>query len=399
MTEAERLRGSNLDQVRRRNLSAVLRMVHTHGSPSRAWITRETGLNRSTVAGLVAELVERRLVSESVPDQTNQVGRPSRTILPSATTVALTVHPELDSVTVGLVSLGGRVVRRVRYDTVRVPSAQEVVNIVSAIVAGMRGELDSGFRTVGLGLAVPGLVRGGDGVVSLAPHLLWRDEPLAAMLSEATGFRVDAANDATVGAIAESTFGAGSGVRDMIYLNGGASGIGGGIISDGILLTGASGFAGELGHTLVNSDGAPCHCGSIGCLETEVARAELLEVLGLAPQESERLEDVLLAHYSSGRAPDEGVARLVDRQVRFLGIGLAGAANLVNPSLIVLGGFLGSLYRAAPEALARAVHDSAIPGLRDSVSLAPARLGANILMIGAAELAFSRLLADPAGLE
>lgn len=399
MSETERLRGSNLDQVRRRNLSAVLRLVHTNGSPSRAWITRETGLNRSTVAALVAELVERGLVSESRPDQTNQVGRPSRTILPSTTTVALTVHPELDAVTVGLVSLGGRVVRRVRYDTVRVPSAQEVVNIVSAIVAGMRGELDSGFRTVGLGLAVPGLVRGSDGVVSLAPHLLWRDEPLAAMLSEATGFRVDAANDATVGAIAESTFGAGSGVGDMIYLNGGASGIGGGIISDGLLLSGASGFAGELGHTLVNSDGVPCHCGSVGCLETEVARAELLEALGLAPQESERLEDVLLAQFSPGRAPDAGVARVVDRQVRFLGIGLAGAANLLNPSLIVLGGFLGSLYRAAPEALERAVRSVAMPGLRDSVTLRAAALGSNILIIGAAELAFSRLLADPAGTE
>ena len=399
MSAASPLRGSNLDQVRRRNLSAVLRLVHTHGSPSRAWITKETGLNRSTVAALVAELVELSLVNESEPDQTNQVGRPSRTIVPSSTTVALTVHPELDAVTVGLVGLGGRVVRRVRYDTVRVPSVQEVVNIVSAIIAGMRGELDSGYRTVGLGLAIPGLVRGSDGMVSLAPHLLWRDEPLAAMLSEATGFRVQAANDATVGAIAESTFGAGSGVNDMIYLNGGASGIGGGIMSGGLLLTGASGFAGELGHTLVNSDGVECHCGGVGCLETEVARAELLEALGLARHEAERLEDVLLAQYAPGRTPDAAVARVVDRQVHFLGIGLAGAANLMNPSLIVLGGFLGSLYRAVPHAIERAVRELAMPGLRDSLTLSAAALGPSILMIGAAELAFSDLLADPAGVE
>jgi predicted NBD/HSP70 family sugar kinase len=217
------------------------------------------------------------------------------------------------------------------------------------------------------------------------------------MLSEATGFRVDAANDASVGAIAESTFGAGSGVSDMIYLNGGASGIGGGIISGGLLQEGASGFAGELGHTLVNSDGVPCHCGSTGCLETEARRAELLDALGLGPQESERLEDVLLAHYVPGRIPDAKVARVVDRQVQFLGIGLAGAANLVNPSLIVLGGFLGSLYRAAPEALEDAVRAAAMSGLRDSVTLAAAALGSSILMIGAAELVFARLLADPTG--
>ena len=384
-------RGNNLDQVRRRNLSLVLTLVHERRGLSRAELTRATGLNRSTVAALVAELASLGLVLEGAPDPTNLVGRPSSTVLPNPATVAVTVHPELDAVVVGLVALGGTVVRRIRYDTVRVPTAQEVVNIVSAIVEGMRGELTSSFRTVGIGLAIPGLVRTSDGVVSIAPHLGWTDEPVARMLEEATGYPVVSANDATIGAIAESTFGAGRGVDELIYLNGGASGIGGGVVMAGQLLGGAFGFAGELGHTLVNSDGVECHCGASGCLETEVSRGPLLEACGLGVAQADQLDDLLAARY----ADTASVRELVDRQIGYLGIALRGAINMFNPALIVLGGFLGSLYRAAPEQLERAAFSTAMLGSRDGVRIERAELGGDILTVGAAELVFAPLLTDP----
>ena len=385
-------RGNNLDQVRRRNLSIVLTLVHSTRGLSRAELTRATGLNRSTIAALVGELVELGLVLEGAPDPTNMVGRPSATVLPNPTTVAVTVHPELDAVVVGLVALGGTVLRRIRYDTVRVPTAQEVVNIVSAIVEGMQGELAASFRTVGIGLAIPGLVRRDDGVVSIAPHLGWTDEPVARMLAEATGYPVVSANDATIGAIAESTFGAGRGVDELIYLNGGASGIGGGVVMAGGLLGGAYGFAGELGHTLVNSAGVQCHCGASGCLETEVSRAPLLEACGLSAADAYQLDDVLSSRYADSSA----VRELVDRQIGFLGVALRGAINMFNPALIVLGGFLGSLYRAAPEALENAAFTNAMHGAREGVRIERAELGGDILTVGAAELVFRPLLADPA---
>jgi predicted NBD/HSP70 family sugar kinase len=383
-------RGNNLDQVRRRNLALVLSLVHAKRGMSRAELTRATSLNRSTIAALVAELVELGLVFEGAPDPTNLVGRPSATVLPSPSTVAITVHPELDAVVVGLVALGGTVVRRIRYDTVRVPTAQEVVNIVSAIVEGMRGELTTTFHTVGIGLAIPGLVRT-DGVVSIAPHLGWRDEPVALMLEAATGYSVVSANDATIGAVAESTFGAGRGVNELIYLNGGASGLGGGVVMGGALLGGAVGFAGELGHTLVNSAGGECHCGASGCLETEVSRDPLLEACGLNAARAHELDDVLAARYADSAA----VRELVDRQIGFLGIALRNAINMFNPELIVLGGFLGSLYRAAPEALEAAAFANAMRGSREGVRIERAELGADILTVGAAELVFAPLLADP----
>ncbi|MFZ4894876.1 ROK family transcriptional regulator [Plantibacter sp. Mn2098] len=392
-------KGNNLDDVRRNNLAAVLGLVHTGGAVSRAQLTRETGLNRSTVGALVAELVNLRLVDEAEPTTTKQVGRPSPVIMPSTRTVALAVNPELDAVTIGLVGLGGRIIKRIRYDTIRIPSVEEVVNIVSAVVAGMRDELDAHYDTVGIGLAVPGLVRAGDGVVTLTPHLGWRNEPLSQMLQDAIGLPVFAANDASVGVVAERIFGAGRGVEDLVYLNGGASGIGGGIVSDGRLLRGVNGYAGELGHTLVNSAGVVCHCGATGCLETEVRREPLLQALGLDPTEGDQLEGALLAAYADPDRVAPEIAAVVDRQLAYLGVALRNIVNVFNPKLVILGGFLGALSEIAPERIEHAVATSAMMGPRDDVSTVRAALGRDLLIVGAAELAFAPILADPASVE
>ncbi|SDZ25653.1 ROK family protein [Herbiconiux ginsengi] len=390
-------RGNNLDDVRRNNLSAVLNLVHTTGAVTRAQLTRETGLNRSTIGALVGELVNLQLVEETEPDTTNQVGRPSLMIKPARRTVALAVNPELDAVTIGLVALGGQVIKRIRYDTVRVPSVEEVVNIVSAVVAGMRDELETNYKTIGVGLAVPGLVRAGDGLVNLAPHLGWHHAPLSEMLEQSLRLPVHAANDAAVGALGESIFGSGRGVRNMVYLNGGASGIGGGVVNNGVLLTGESGYAGELGHTLVNSNGELCHCGAYGCLETEVKRQALLDALGLPVNRVEELDEVLRARLADPAGADPELVALVNRQLDFLSITIRNAVNLFNPELIVLGGFLGSLYESAPERLEGAVARSAMLGSGDTARITRSSLGRDLLVVGAAQLAFAPLLADPAG--
>ena len=382
--------GNSNDSVRRHNLSVLLRLVHHTAGISRSQLTRQTGLNRSTIAALVGELVERQLVVETDPDSNNQVGRPSPIVRPGPRALGIAVNPEIDAITVGIVGLGGRVLRRVRSVVDHVPTAREAVTISTAVIDVLRDEFDLGSRAVGIGVAVPGLVRSHDGLVRLAPHLGWSDEPLADMFEEATGFPVVAANDARLGTLAESIFGAGRGLTDMVYLNGGASGIGGGAIINGTPLRGVSGYAGEFGHTLVNSAGRKCHCGAIGCLETEVQRSTLLAVLGLTDADADDLDGALSAASTS-----PAVAAEIARQLDTLAITLRNATNALNPQLIVLGGFLGSLFSVAPERLERAVAAEALPAPGDSLRITRAELGSNLLMIGAAELAFESILADP----
>lgn len=391
-------RGNNLDDVRRNNLAMVLNLAHVQGRLSRADVTRATGLNRSTIAGLVAELVALGLVEEQEPGMTHLAGRPSPIIVPREDVVAIAVNPEIDAVTIGLVSLSGKVLKRIRYDTARVPSPEEVVNIVGAVVAGMRGELDSSFRTVGVGVAVPGLVREHDGEVVLAPHLDWHNVPLAAMLNNALELPVVVANDASTGLLAESTFGAGRGARDHIYLNGGASGIGGGISIGGTSVTGTSGFAGEIGHTLVNSNGSLCHCGRTGCLETEVRQAPLLAALNLKSTDVEKLAETLLNQLAKPEAAAPELLDLVHQQIDFLAESLCSVVNFFNPELIILGGFLGTLHAADPERMETAVKTKAMIGPRDDVRFARAALGTDLLLVGAAQQAFAAVLANPASI-
>lgn len=157
-------------------------------------------------------------------------------------------------------------------------------------------------------------------------------------------------------------------------------------------LVGAGGYAGELGHTLVNSVGRLCHCGATGCLETEVGQAELLAVTGLDRSQVDELAAALVASTPGSEARVE-----VQRQVDFLAIALRNVVNVFDPTLIVLGGFLASLLAAEPERLLAGVTAQALPGSADDLRIVPAELGADRLTIGAAELAFARLLADPAG--
>jgi len=383
---------SEPDPSRRNNLALITSLVHHHGVLSRAQLTKRTGLNRSTVGTLIGQLVELGLVYETAPTREAQVGRPSPEVRPSQSTAALAVNPEIDAVTIGLVSLGGTVQKKIRFATERIPTAREAVNIAAAVIEGMRSELDASYRITGIGMAVPGLVNRAEGVVRHAPHLDWRNEPVARMLSEATGYPCEAANDASLAAEAELIFGAGAGRQNLVYLNGGASGIGGGVISDGALLRGASGYAGELGHTFVRTSGKTCHCGATGCLETEVLQSRLFELAGLTGGDASQLEQAL---QNSGSTE---VAEEVARQLGYLAIALRNAVNTFNPEAIILDGFLGVLYAFSPGSLDNLLLSQVLDGPASQARIYRAALGSDLMMIGAAELAFTRFLADPAGL-
>ncbi|KUI23691.1 ROK family transcriptional regulator [Mycobacterium sp. GA-2829] len=356
--------GTTTDDVRRRNLSAVLRLVHRNRTATRAELTRRTGLSRSTVKALVEELVDAGLVEETQPECTNQVGRPSTLVRPRDRVVAVAVNPEVDAITVAAVALGGAVLGVERVPTTAIPTVADTVRLTARAVDTLRGRLPADSALSAIGVAVPGVVHAPESTVRLAPHLDWHDEQIGEPLRAATGLPVYAANDANVGAVAEHIFGGHPDADHMVYVNGGASGIGGAFVVAGRLLEGAEGYAGELGHTYVGGTRA-CHCGAVGCLETEVV-------------------------------PTDDLAEL-EQQARYLGIALGGAINLLNPRLVVLGGFLRTFSDHAAEALRAAVARQSLGAARELVRIVPASLGSETLMIGAAELAFGPLLADPAG--
>jgi predicted NBD/HSP70 family sugar kinase len=377
------------EQLRRNNLSNILSLIHQSGPLSRAQLTRSTGLNRSTVGAVVADLADLRLVYEGIPERSAKAGRPSPVVHVDRGTVAIAVNPEVDAVHVGLVGLGGRVLEQVRVETANTPSAEQVVELATTAIADLLSRQDHALRVVGIGVAVPGQVRLSDGLVREATHMGWFEQPLAAMFKRSTGHPSWAANAAVLAMRAESTFGAGRDVDDLVYVIGGASGIGGGVVTDGRLLTGTAGYAGEFGHTFVRPSGTACQCGGHGCFEAEVTQQRLLDSVGLHAAEADQLAAAL------ADSTDPDVAELVAESLDLLGIVVRNAVNLFNPSIVVLSGFLAALHSAAPDD--RALIGEAIRSARETVRIQDAALGADQLMVGAAEIVFAELIADPAG--
>lgn len=356
---------------------------------SRARLTALTGLNRSTVASLAAELAELGLVEERAPDPTNRVGRPSPVIAAHPGVLAVAVNPEVDAVTIAAVGLDGAIVVRERIDTEHLVTPGDTAELVRAVVDRWREGPLRGSVIAAVGLAVPGLVRASDGLVRLAPHLEWTDAPLRALVEEATGLPAAVGNDASLGASAEHLFGAGRGVDDLVYLNGGASGIGGGLIVHGRLVGGVGGYAGEFGQNRPGIDASSDRRAPGGVLEDEVSRRRLLDAVGLRHGDEPTLAAAIVASDSPA------VAAELARQRGILATALANAVNVLNPSLVILGGFLATIAEQDPEALRDAVAAQAMPAAVEELDLRVAALGEDRLLIGAAEAAFAPLLADP----
>ncbi len=377
-----------VEGVRQRNLARLIRLVHLSGPLSRAALTAATGLNRSTVGDLVTELVAQGWVEERAPAGPLRVGRPSPVVHVASDVVVISAHPEVDALELAAVGMDQRIVVRTRLPQDRLLSPEETARLIGHEVRQWQdGEL-AGIRVLGVGLAVPGPVRESDGVVRHAPHLQWRDAPLRELVTRVTGIPVVVGNDATLGVLAEHLFGAARGIDDVVYLNGGASGIGGGLIVHGTPVGGVGGYAGEFGQNRPGIAAARDRRTPDGVLEDDVNRNLLLAAVGL-----DAGDDAALAR-ALADAPDVSE---VERQRRILATALANAVNVLNPAVIVLGGFLALLAEWDAEGFEAAVTAQSMPACAEGLSIRAAELAEDRLLIGAAEAVYARLFGTERG--
>jgi glucokinase len=272
-----------------------------------------------------------------------------------------------------------------------------------AVVSRIVGSLDAALSTAGLskqqvrgaGISTPGPCDPDRGIVTDAPNLPgWRDIPLRQLIEEATGLPAVMENDANAAAYGEYRFGAGRGSRHLIYVTLG-TGIGGGIIIDGVIYHGASGAAGEVGHLVVDPAGPPCNCGARGCLEAlasgpaieRAAKAEMAagrspgleSIAGQGPVTAELVRQAALQGDAASR-------RVIEQAGRHLGVALAGLLNVFNPDILILGGGLigvGDLYLQPAMATAR---EQAFDQVASDVTIVTAALGERAGALGAAAL-------------
>ncbi|NUS01096.1 MAG: ROK family transcriptional regulator [Nonomuraea sp.] len=323
--------------VRATNLTVVLRFVREHSPCSRADIAASTGLNKATVSSLVADLIDRRLVRETGLTE-NRVGRPATMlVLDGSPYAAIGVEINVDYVSAVATDLAGERLLTWRRSFSGGETVNQGVASVAAIVRRVINRMAKEERQIlGLAVAVPGLVDV-QGTVRLAPNLGWRDADIGGDLAKALrdpGFPIQIDNDGNLGALAEQRFGAYAGASDLVYLTG-EVGVGAGVILDGRLRRGGLGYSGEIGHVQLDPDGPECHCGRRGCLE---AMAGMDAVLRRHPSPAElhvEIEEVVRL----ARAADPVTLATLETVGRNLGRGVAIMANLLNPEVVLLGGY------------------------------------------------------------
>jgi predicted NBD/HSP70 family sugar kinase len=382
------------DELRRGNVSALLSRVHVNGPTSRAALTAELGLNRSTIGDITGQLESLGLVTEELPATPTGSGRPSHLVVPRPDVTVLAVALDVDRIVIAQVGLGGVVLERCERAHRR--GAHDLDTVVASVSTLCRTLLANTpqARCLGIGVSVPGAVRDHDGLIRFAPNLGWVDQPFGALLSSELQLPVRTGNDANLGVLAEHLRGAAVGMDDCAYLSG-SVGIGGGFLVGGVRLSGAGGYAGEIGHLVVDSNGAPCQCGAAGCWETRVGENHLLQSAGRRAGGGAAAVSEVLAAAAAGepRARDA-----LAEHARWTGAGLSAIATIFNPSMIVLGGVLAQVWDAGEEAITSVLQAGNLLARSESMSVVPAGLGADSSLIGAAEVAFAPLLADPLAL-
>jgi predicted NBD/HSP70 family sugar kinase len=319
-------------------------------------------------------------------------GRPSHQVSVAPTSpIAVAVHLRVDTLDVSAVELGGTILRTEREPIEASPEVGTTVQRIGRLIRLIADE--AGPRPcAGVGVAMPSPVRLADGYALAPRHLNWGGIPIRDLVSrEIDGkWPVHVGNDANLAALAEHRHGAGKDARNVLFVTTEHIGIGGGLVTDGGLFTGASGYAMEVGHTMANEGGEPCSCGARGCLEAEADTRALLRAAGRPDTPMTGLEyraRVVLADAAAGDPQASEAARRISTR---LGSGLAVLVNLLDPDRIVLGGLLARLLTITPEALAQALHEGSFLERAVPVPVVPAGLAAPALL-GAAELVLAPL--------
>jgi predicted NBD/HSP70 family sugar kinase len=384
---------ANQRSVRRHNLGVVLRHVAEQGPRSRAAIAQETGLNKTTVSSLVGELIDFGLVRETEVEMRGTVGRPALPVeLSGRRVVGLGLELGVDFLAVRAADLAGDERHRA---LAAVDNRGRPVDDVLDDLARMAGEAlavvrEQDLLTAGAVIAVPGLVDS-DGRLLVAPNLGWSGVSVPELVGERLDrppFPIQAENEANLGALAELWEGAGREFSDFIYVSG-ELGVGAGIIVGGELFRGAHGFGGELGHTTVDPEGGLCACGNRGCLETRVALGALLLAAGLDPRA--RVGELA----ERAREGDEQVLGALAEAGRWLGVGVASAANLLNPRGVVVGGYFATLAPWLMPGLQQELDARVLSAEWDAPRVVTSALGAEAAVRGASALALRRVFADP----
>jgi len=295
-----------------------------------------------------------------------------------------------------LATTQGEIVARGRSPTPAQAGPDAVINSICATINEVLSAKElRPSRLLGIGIAAAGIIDSANGKVIFSPNLPgWHGILLRDAIEQRFGIPTYLGNDANLAALGEWHFGVGKKVANLIYVTV-STGIGGGIIADGKLYTGACGAAGEIGHMTIDVNGPRCRCGNVGCWETlasgtalareavkritEGARTSIIELVG---GDVSKIDAKIVG--LAARQGDELAQELVSHLGYYFGVGLANLVNIFNPELILIGGGVAKIGDLLLQPAIKVVKERAFSTSANAVEIKPAILGDDSGIMGAA---------------
>jgi predicted NBD/HSP70 family sugar kinase len=378
----EGLATGSLASLRERNRRSLISSLSERGMASRADLARLTGLSRSTVSSLVAEMQATGLVEERHASASG--GRPGVLLaLSRGAGVVVAADFGHHRLRVAVFDLSHSVLADAVHDVdIDEPAEAAMATATAAIYDTLDRAGASMGEVVGVGMGLPGPISRDTGTLGSSTILpAWVGVPVAAAMTKRLGVPVYADNDANLGVLAEVTFGAGRGCTEAAYLKI-SSGIGAGLYMEGHIYRGRNGTAGEIGHVILDEEGLVCRCGNRGCLETLAGEQGIVDALRRSHGPDLDLARVL----ELAKGGDIGCARMIADAGAAIGRAAASLCNLFNPQRVIVGGSLSPAGDLLLEPLRAAVERYAIPSAARDVQIVPGELGARTETLGALAL-------------
>jgi len=371
------------DTIRDINRQIVLNYVRERSPISRAEISSETALQRSTISLIVDELKSQGLVEEIEGESTG--GRPPMLLrLRAAGPIAVGVDLGTDRTIVATSDLSGRVLEREQFQTD--PSwkqtTQQIIDCVKRFIEKQKG-------IEGIGISLPGLVDQEAGNALFIPHFKWRDWAVADLVSSATGLPVKVDNDANAAALAELWLGRPEirEVRDFIMVLV-EQGIGTGIVFDGQVYHGVAGAAGEFGHMTIGK-GAPvaCAAGSYECWEAFASEVATVARYAKRDHNSDSPDPISFSQLvDRGLDGEEEAQMALLETARYLGLGISNLLKGLSPEAVIVSGRIARAWPIIAEEIKNAVEKNSVCRGLPSARIIASTLGENPNLMGALSL-------------
>jgi len=391
--------------VREFNRSIILNQLRMGAPLSRADLAAITGLNKTTVSSLVDELIAHNFVRE-IGYNASGGGRPA---------VLVELNPEagcIIGIEFGVGYLNAvltdfraaiRWRRQVPFDVSE--DQHRVMNRLIALLRQVvRQSRRTGTRLLGTGISLTGLVDVASGTQVFAPNLGWRNVPVRQLLSAKFDVPIFVDNDANAAALAERYLGAAQSVDNFVYVTGNV-GIGIGIVIGGHIFQGASGYAGEAGHTTLDLNGPLCMCGNHGCWERLASQRALIERVQQAIQEGQRSSVHTMAKDSdritiqmiveAARGGDDVALHALGETGTYLGVGIANLINIFNPSVVAFGGALSLAEEFLMPVVQQVVLERAMAGPREATQVITSAFKSDACVMGGVALVLHEILSRP----